>query len=87
MAFDDGWNEKARVKALLIKRGPAGATTADLCDPAVGGYNGQRRARQLRKEGWPVHCVKLPTCGLWLYWLGPMTDPPQLELWPDDHED
>jgi hypothetical protein len=83
MPFDDGWNEKTRVLALLKSRGPMGATTAEVSDPAIGGHEGPRRVRQLRADGYPVHRQKIPGSGLWRYWLGPASPTAQLDLWED----
>ncbi len=84
MGFHDAFAvQRLRVLALLEARQGAGATTAEISDPAVGGHEGPRRARQLREMGHPIMVAPLGN-GWWKYWLAqPGEVPPQLDLFVD----
>lgn len=86
MAAIDLHQHRARVLALLTERGAAGATTAELSDPAVGGHEGPRRVRELRAAGYPVQRSPMPN-GYWRYWLGPALPDAQLGLWDEEGVD
>jgi hypothetical protein len=79
MSFSGLAVQRARCLALLIARGADGATTDELSDPAVGGHEGPRRVRELRKAGQPVQRARLAN-GWWRYWLGGPALARQLDL-------
>lgn len=59
---------RKRVLDLLRARGAAGATTAEISDPAVGGHEGPRRLRELRELGYPILAAPMAN-GYWRYHL------------------
>lgn len=72
---------RARVLEFLRARGLLGATTAELCDPSIGGHEGTRRVRELRELGYPIFLAPERT-GYYRYWLGrpPWPQTTQLDL-------
>ncbi|HEU4975715.1 MAG TPA: hypothetical protein VFT50_11540 [Baekduia sp.] len=64
---DDGLNPATRrVLDALISAGPKGRTTAELCQPDVGGERFSARLHELRQAGWTIH-GRCERQGSWRY--------------------
>ncbi len=57
-----------RVLAFLQERGEQGAYNYEICKPEIGGLEGTRRIRELRKNGYLIDHVHIEG-GTWRYTL------------------